>query len=563
MDHTLIQDVSQFLEKWKKDDFDQKKDRWIRDTGEDPSLFVYESDVHKVYLKLKKKYHRIRTDHREHQSLMHASNLKNKKELLNQLKDFVDGMEAIVLKGDYKKVFSRYDEIKSAWEAVGTLSRDEAYDVKRTYDFHVYRFKRILSDNNKWKEEFEGRNLAQKRALLDETKELCSLALKSKSESQHQIIKRQFRKLRKDWFEMGAVPFSKKKALHREYEEVMKIIKSALGDFQVFLKELYDKRMSEKAEIHRRLKQIENRKYDVSYAHAVLQKSSEEARRLMERFKAVGYVPLEEGEEDPWKLFIKTYRSFTKKRQSFQKEEHQVFEQNYHAKSELLAGVRSLMPSDNDPLSVWKRAEEQVKKMIRDFAKAGFVPKDKMQIQLEFDVAVKDFNEAMKGRLVEVSDKKAALIDELNSELQKEGGGSKEDLNRLLEVWKDLAFDENAEQEVKFWNLFQKKALRSGMDPSQAEDFIFRSRMDIYTQVGGQQWINDAQVKMKKEMKKLSQDHAQVKSKLQLFFPYAKDKKSPMFQDLGDQMGVLEQKIQCLKDRETAIRRYDKVASKL
>lgn len=374
------------------------------------------------------------------------TNLKTKLDLIEQIKEIVTKDESI---GD---TFKEFNNIQQEWKNTGPVPRSESADLWRTYHHHVENFYEYIKinkelrdldfkKNREAKEKLiaEGEALVEKDNVPEAFKALQQLHKKWKIigpverenrepmwERFSEITKKLHDKREEHYSvmrEKSAELIEEKKKLveqlknidyshinsHHKWQESIKTVESIREAFRKMGRinhpendEIWDKFR----EILKDFNHQKNQYYkDLKKAHhanlekkrelvAIAQKlkdsedwkeTTNEMKRIQAQWKKIGHVPKSESDKI-WKEFRAACNYFFERLTKQNKDRDKQFEGNFTAKQKVLDKLTAYEPNKADQAG----SVNALKEIINEWKEIGRVPRDKNQIESDFNKALDD-----------------------------------------------------------------------------------------------------------------------------------------------------------------------------
>ena len=369
------------------------------------------------------------------------TNLKTKLELIEKIKEIVTKDESI---GD---TFKEFNEIQQEWRNTGPVPRTESADLWRTYHHHVENFYEYIKinkelrdldfkKNREAKEKLiaEAEALAEKENISDAFKQLQQLHKKWKNQGPVERENREpmwerfseatkkLHEKREEHYagmrEQAAERVEDKKKLvdelqnvdyshinsHHKWQEAIKKVESIREAFRKIgrinhpendvvwdkFREILKEFNHQKNQFYKELKKahydnLEKKRELVEVANKLKdsddwRNTTNEMKRIQAQWKRIGHVPKSESDKI-WKEFRAACNHFFDRLTAHNKDRDKQFEGNYTAKKELLEKLEKYTPNKEDQ----KGSVNELKSIINELKDLGRVPRDKQQIESDFN----------------------------------------------------------------------------------------------------------------------------------------------------------------------------------
>ncbi|WP_417602771.1 DUF349 domain-containing protein [Owenweeksia hongkongensis] len=374
------------------------------------------------------------------------NNLKIKLDLIEQIKEIVTKDESI---GD---TFKEFNNIQQEWRNTGPVPRSESGDLWRTYHHHVenfYEFIKINKElrdldfkkNREAKEKLivEGEALLEKDNVPQAFKALQQLHKKWKivgpveRENRDAMwdrfsdITKKLHDKREEHYasmrEKSAELLEEKKKLveqlkgidyshinsHHKWQESIKKVESIREAFRKMgrinhpdndkiwdeFREILKDFNHQKNQYYKDLKKahhvnLEKKRALVDIAHKLKdsddwKETTNEMKRIQAQWKQIGHVPKSESDKI-WKEFRAACNHFFDRLTQQNKDRDKQFEGNFTAKKAVLDKLSAYEPNKDDQA----KSVNTLKEIINEWKQIGRVPRDKNQIESDFNKTLDD-----------------------------------------------------------------------------------------------------------------------------------------------------------------------------
>ena len=282
----------------------QVKQMEAQENGEQFEPIDYKSQKEAFYSSYRT-FQELRKKQIEIKSALENENLRQKKALINRLKEVIEGEEKI------GSAFNSYKEIHETWKKIGDIPREKRDETQKEYSrlleifFYNIKIYRELKDHD------YKRNFQLKEDVIFRLKQLRTKQLQIRD------LESSLRSLQDEWEEIGPVNNDEWEGLKNNYWEVVKSI--------------YDK-INAHYEEHRNslLENLNKKRTLVSAAQEIVSEISsiEKAKdwepktaqllKLQEEWKQIGFGPKKENEL-VWKEFRSICDTFFDAKKEFNK----------------------------------------------------------------------------------------------------------------------------------------------------------------------------------------------------------------------------------------------------
>ena len=400
------------------------------------------------FFRIYKDYSEKRKKQLELKSALETENLRQKKALIERLKEVIENEEKI------GTAFNSYKEIHETWKKIGDIPRDKRDEIQKEYSRLLEMFFYTIKIYKELKEHDVKRNLQLKQDLIFKLKNLRNSQLSLRD------LEATLRTLQDEWEEIGPVP-------NEEWEEV----KKAYWDV---VRSVYEKINSHYEEQRNVLAvNIEKKKALIVSLDKILELSQQNNSLkdwdvatknvlvIQEDWKKIGFGTKKENEE-VWKIFRSKCDEFFDAKKQFLSGIEEIHKSNADSKRKLIDEVDSLKSSTD-----WKKTTERIinaQKKWKSIGSSG--PKWENKLWATFRAACDDFFAAKEKHFAQQD---AALIDNLNAK------------NELLEALSSLVLSDNKVDAIQQLKDTSNRFAAIGHVPKNQADAIykkFKSLMD-------------------------------------------------------------------------------------
>ena len=403
--------------------------------------FEYVQPLREKFRSIFSQYRERRQKHFNELKETLENNLKIKLNLIEQIKDIVNKEESI---GD---TFKEFNAIQQEWRNTGPVPRNESADLWRTYHHHVENFyeyikinkelrdldfkknreakekliekaEALLENDNisdafrelqglhkKWKNlgpvERENREpmwerfseathklherrekhfenlreraselIEEKKKLVEKLRQISQQEINSHYKWQESIKK--VEDIRSEFRKMGRINHPENDEIWDDFRQILREFNHQKNQFYKDLKKSHQENLSRKrelVELAEKLKDSED-----------WRETTNEMKRIQAEWKRIGHVPKSESDKI-WKQFRAACNHFFDRLTEHNKDRDKQFEGNLEAKQALLNKLQEYTP----PADKQKEAVKELKTIINDWKEIGRVPRNKSQIESEFN----------------------------------------------------------------------------------------------------------------------------------------------------------------------------------
>lgn len=298
-------------------------------------------------------YKEKRIKHNEEQEKIKLINLEKKKEILDELKQFINSEENL------KKTYDDFKLLQERWKEIGMVPKAEANNLWQSYHFLVDKFFDKVKINKELRDLDLKKNLELKIELCEKVEELL---LETSITKSFKLLQ----KYHEEWKEAGAVPMDKK-------DEIWERFKSATVKINKKRKEYYDnihvqqeKNLEAKTALCEKMEEITSGEIDRIKDYQV---KTEEVNELLKIWKTLGPAPKKNNDEI-WERFKSSINSFYDNKKEYFNTLKEEQTNNYNIKLDICVQSEALKTSTN-----WKKTTADLIKLQEEWKNIGPVPK--------------------------------------------------------------------------------------------------------------------------------------------------------------------------------------------
>jgi hypothetical protein len=468
-------------------------------------------------------------------------NLTAKNELLNKLRDLVDGEETTLSMGAIKA-------IQEEWKSIGPVPNAQNRNLWASFNALMDRF----YDNRSIY--FELKELDRKKNLESKT-ELCEKAEALRDVKELKEAIRQLNELHEEFKHIGPVPREDQENLWQRFKAASDAVYDRRKEFFEGQKEVFKQNQTEKEALIAQLAPFAEFKADRIKDWNTKTKEILEVQRAWEK---IGPVPKEAGKEIN-KAFWAAFKHFFHNKNLFFKELDEIRATNQKKAEELIAQAEALMENTD-----WQNTANQLVKLQQDWKKLGPTPeKNRDSLYKKFKTACDSFfenrrnsNKQAHSEFDQNLKKKQELIKQiLDASIGTEL--SEESLSTWVSEFNEIGFvprkniKEIQAQFKEAVDQYLEKLDPSGTD---REDFLFRLNLNrIQSDPNAVKTLNKKEHGIRKQISDLENSITLWKNNLE-FFAASKtaDKLKDQFdikiQKAEEEIDKLKKKLNILKE---------------
>jgi len=521
---------------------DEKKDEFINENGSDLE-FEYHLPAKVKFDALVSKYKDKRNSHYNTQQNQLKLNLKNREQLLGELKDLLGSHTE-----DAKSLVNKVNSIKDRWRNAGSVPKDKYNLVYNDYQFHMERFFEHLNMDREMREAEFAHNYEQKTKIIERVKELLTESDTLRAFKELQTLHRIWKE------EIGPVSKVKADELWHELSELTKQMHDKKEMHFEQQKTSYLANLEKRKNIINEIKALATQKAET---HAAWQVKINQVEALREAFIKAGRVP-NEYNDAIWDAFKETAKLFNTQKNNFYKSVKRDQQTNLAKKMALVEKAKEYMNSDD-----FSTATPIMKQIQEQWRNIGHVPKKYS------DSLWKEFKEACNHyfkRLTELNsekndaenavyDKKKQYLAELKGFVLQ--GDHKQNLQAIkqhIQNWKDLGKVAPNKRyiESKFNKVLDQLFDQLTLSKKDMELEKFNSRIDqIVTQKDHKQLTTEI-INVQRKADEIQHEIFQLENNIQFFTNAKKD--NPLMQEISKNIDKLHEELAIWKEKLTILR---------
>ncbi|NAS32814.1 DUF349 domain-containing protein [Flavobacteriaceae bacterium R38] len=498
---------------------EQKKEDFIAEGGNEID-FRYSSPLKNNFNKIYGEYRDKRNQYYKNLEQSLQTNLKNRLEIIEELKGLINVEENI------NTTYKHFKDLQDRWRSAGPVPRMSYNNLWKTYHHHIEIFYDFLDLNRDLRDLDFKHNLEEKEKLVSRAEALSE-------ESDISKAFRELQTLHKIWKEeIGPVDREHREDIWNRFSAATKVIHDKRQEYFKNLDSIFEENLKVKNEIIAKIAEIAS---NTSDTHNVLQKQIKQVEELREAFFNAGKVP-NKVNEATWASFKEAVRSFNRNKNSFYKNLKKQQQENYEKKLELVKLAESL--KDNEE---WAKTTPIFKKIQGDWKKIGHVPRkfsDKIWQDFKnacnhyFDKLHAHQNEENKEEF-EAFEAKKVFLDNLK-EFQLTGEKEKdlEAIKNSIAEWKSIGrvpFNKKS-IEAKFNKILDALFKKMDLGKQEAELIKYGNKLQQLANAKGGHLIDNEHVFIRRKIDELKSSIRQLENNLQFFSNASED--NPLVKDV-------------------------------
>ncbi|RAI91443.1 DUF349 domain-containing protein [Algoriphagus yeomjeoni] len=470
------------------------------------------------------------------------SNLAAKTELLNKLRDLVDGEETTLSMATIKA-------LQEEWKSIGQVPASQNRSLWASYNALMDRFYDNRSIYFELKELDRKKNLESKLELVDK-----AVALKDVKDLKDAI--KALNELHEEFKHIGPVPREEQEALWQKFKAASDAVYDRRKDFYEGQKEVFKANQDQKEALIESLKPFAEFKADrIREWNA----KTKEILEIQKNWEKIGPVPREAG-KDINKSFWASFKQFFHNKNLFFKELDEIRATNQAKAEELISKAEEL--KDNTD---WQNTANALVKLQQDWKKLGPTPeKSRDSLYKRFKLACDTFfdnrresNKQSNAEFEENLASKQAICKQI-TDSAKSGEVSEDELTTLVGEFNDLGFvprksmKEIQSQFKTAVDLYLEKLSPEGAG---REEFLFRLNLNrLQSDPNAVKTLNKKEHGIRKQISELENNITLWKNNLEFF---AASKTADKLKDQFDvKIQKAEEEIEKLKSKLSILREF-------
>ncbi len=487
---------------------DEKRDEFNATNTDENTTFEYHFPLKNKFDAVYDDYKTNRNNHYNQLQKNLKSNLTIRNEIIDELKNLVDGTDESLSIGD---MFKKMSDIREQWKNAGAIPRDKYNIVWNNFHFHVERFYDLIHLDKEARDQDFKNNLEQKLAIIERAKLLLDETDIMKAFRELQLLHRVWKE------EIGPVDRESREVIWNEFSDITKQIHDKREAYNGLAKEREVENLAKKKQI---IAQIVALGEENIQSHNGWQNQIKKMETLRESFFKAGKVPTEVN-EDTWAAFKTAVRGFNVHKNAFYKDIKHEQQENLTKKLALVEKANALKDSTD-----YATSTPIMKKIQDDWKKIGHVPRKysdsiwkdfKQACNAYFDRMHKEKN-AENDEEVQAFEAKKEYLENLKSfELT---GTHKTDLEAIkahIEAWKALGkvpFNRR-HIEGKFNKILDALFEKLSLSKKDTEMMKFDAKLDQWVDNEDERSIEREQFFLRKKIDEVQNEILQLENNIQ------------------------------------------------
>ncbi len=525
---------------------DEKRDEFNESNTDETATFEYHFPLKNKFDAVYDDYKTNRNNHYNQLQKNLKNNLTVRNEIIEELKNLVDGTDETLSIAD---MFKKLNDIREQWKNAGAIPRDKYNIVWNNFHFHIERFYDLIHLDKEARDQDFKNNLEQKQAIIERAKALLDEADILKAFRELQLLHRVWKE------EIGPVDREHREAIWNEFSEITKQIHDRREAFFGQAKEREVENLAKKNDIISQIVALGNE--DIQ-SHNGWQSQIKKMEALRESFFKAGKVPAEVT-EDTWAAFKTAVRNFNVNKNAFYKDIKHEQQENLSKKLALVEKATSLKDSED-----FKATTPIMKQIQEDWKKIGHVPrKYSDKIWKDFKDACNHYFDRMHAVRnaenedeVQAFDNKKEYLENLKSfELT---GNHKTDLDAIkahIEAWKGLGkvpFNRR-HIEGKFNKILDALFEKLSLSKKDTEMMKFNAKLDQWVENDDNRSLEKEQFFIRKKIDEVQNEIFQLENNIQFISSSSKGE-NPFIKEVEKNIERHKEELKLWKEKLNKLR---------
>lgn len=510
-----------------------------QERGETYEIIDYRSQKESFY-NLYKSYQESRKKQIELKSALENENLKQKRALINRLKEVIEAEENI------GSAFNSYKEIHETWKKIGDIPREKRDETQKEYSrlleifFYNIKIYRELKDHD------YKRNYQLKEDVIFRLKQLRTKNLPVRE------LEASLRSMQDEWEEIGPVNNEDWESLKKSYWDSVKTIYEKINSHYEEQRNVLLDNLNKKKALVESLKVILSDLSNIEKGKDWEVKTNE-IIALQEQWKQIGFGPKKENEL-VWKEFRSLCDSFFEAKKNFNKSLDNTFKEVADKKRALIAEVQGINSSTD-----WKKTADRIVFLQKKWKETGSAgPRYENKLWSEFRAACDVFYnsrdkhfEEQESELIGNLAQKLALIAEIEkyevSEDKTTALGDLKNFNERFSAIGHVPTKNKNEVFSSFKKAMDDKYASLKLEAKEKDMILYKAKVEtMLASPERGKLLSQERFELKKQMDVLNKEIIQMETNLS-FFARSKG---------ADQLRKdVERKIEFAKEKITVLKR--------
>lgn len=522
----------------------QVKQLEAQERGETIDTIDYKSQKENFY-SIYKSFQEARKKQKEVKSALENENLKQKRLLINRLKEVIEAEENI------GSAFNSYKEIHETWKKIGEIPREKRDETQKEYSrlleifFYNIKIYRELKDHD------YKRNFQLKEDIIFRLKQLRTKNLPVRD------LEASLRSLQDEWEEIGPVNNEDWESLKKNYWDSVKTIYEKINSHYEEQRNVLLDNLNKKRALIESLKNI------VSGLDSIEKPKDWEAKTneiiaLQEQWKQIGFGPKKENEA-VWKEFRSLCDSFFEAKKNFNKSIDNSFKIVADKKRALISEVQQINTSED-----WKNTADRIVFLQKKWKETGSAgPRYENKLWSEFRAACDVFYDArdkhfeqQESQLFGNLEQKLALISEIEeyvvSDEKITALNDLKNFNERFSAIGHVPIKNKNEVFTSFKKVMDAKYASLKLEAKEKDLILYKAKIEtMLASPERSKLLNQERFELKKQMDVLNKEVIQIETNLS-FFAHSKGA-DQLRKDVEKKIEIANEKINSLKRKLSSL----------
>ncbi|MCE7056211.1 DUF349 domain-containing protein [Algoriphagus sp. AGSA1] len=538
----LVHEIKAAFDEYTKKEKEEALDRFKAEGGVEDDFDFRPSDEEKEFNTYYYEYRNQLSSLRKEAERKKEANLAAKTELLNKLRELVDGEETTLSMATIKS-------LQEEWKSIGQVPSSQNRSLWASYNALMDRFYDNRSIYFELKELDRKKNLESKLELVEKAK-----ALKDVKDLKDAI--KSLNELHEEFKHIGPVPREEQEELWQKFKGASDAVYERRKDFYDGQKEVFKENQKQKEALIEVLKPFSEFSADRIRDWNT---KTKEILEIQKSWEKIGPVPRESGKEIN-KTFWASFKQFFHNKNLFFKELDEVRLQNQAKAEELITKAEELKDSTD-----WQNTSNALVRLQQDWKKLGPTPeKSRDSLYKRFKLACDTFfdnrRESNKTSNAEFEDnlKRKQTVCQQIAKAASDGEVSEEELSKLVGEFNDIGFVPRKamkEIQVQFKTVVDQYLEKLDPEGSGREDFLFRLNLNrLQSDPNAVKTLNKKEHGIRKQISDLENNITLWKNNLEFF---AASRTADKLKDQFDlKIQKAEEEIEKLKSKLSILREF-------
>lgn len=474
------------------------------------------------------------------------TNLANRNQLIDELKDLVENTE------NYNAALKDIQQIRERWKNAGPIPKDNYNHVWNNFHFHLERFYDQLHLDREARDIDFKNNLDQKQKVIERASILIN-------EPDIRKAFRELQTLHRIWKEeIGPIAKEYREEIWHKFSEITKQLHSKRESLQNEIREREELNLAKKNELIAAINSISTNKFN---SHNDWQNAIKEIEQLRTQFFSAGRVPAEQS-EDTWATFKNATRNFNVLKNNFYKDIKKEQQDNLVKKQALIEKAKSLAESTD-----YNTTTPAMKKIQEEWKHVGHVPRKfsdslwkefKQTCNSYFDRLHSERNQEMEVEMANFDRKKEYLESLKDFELT---GDHKTDLDAIkvhIENWKGLGIVPQTRRHIegKFNKVLDALFDKLSLSKKEAELVKFNNKIEHLIESNDGRRLQNETVFVQRKVEEIQSEIFQLENNVQFISNAKAD--NPLVKEINKNIERHKDELNLWKEKLVQLRNINK-----